>query len=101
MNKFKKDQIVIIITGKDKGKEGKILKVFPKQEKVLIENINVVKKAIKQTKENKGGLVDLPARIHWSNIMLKDPKDDKVTRVNFSEIKNKKQRISKRTKEII
>ena len=101
MNKFKKDQQVMIITGKDKGKEGKIIKVLPTEQKVLIENLNTVKRAIKPTKENQGGLVDLPAKIHWSNVMVIDPKDNKPSRVGIKEIKNKKERISKRSKEIV
>ena len=101
MNKFKKDQSVVIITGKDKGKQGKILKVLPKEKKVLIENLNIVKRAIKPTKENKGGLIDLPAKIDWSNIMVVDPKDNKPTRVAIKTIKDKKQRVSKRSQDIV
>ncbi len=101
MNKYKKEQNVKIITGKDKGKEGKIIKVFPEEQKVLIENLNLVKRAIKQTKENQGGLVDLPAKIHWSNIMVIDPKDNKPSRVGIKTIKDKKERIAKRSQEIV
>ncbi len=101
MNKFKKDQSVVIITGKDKGKEGKIIKVLPDEQKVIIENLNLVKRAIKPSKENKGGLVELPAKIHWSNIMIIDPKDNKPVRIGYKDVKNKKERFSKRSQEIV
>lgn len=67
--KIKKDDIVKIITGDDKGKDGKVLKVLPKESKVIIEGCNVVKKAIKPTDDNpKGGFVNKEKPIHISNV---------------------------------
>lgn len=61
----------MVVTGKDKGKKGKILKVFPKENKAVIENINLMKKAIRRTREDqKEGIVQVEAPVHLSNVML-------------------------------
>ena len=89
MNKFKKGDHVIILKGKDQGKAGEILTVIPETQKVVVDKINVRKKHAKPTQNSKGGILDIEAPIHWSNVALIDPDSKKATRVSFS-IKNKK-----------
>jgi len=71
----KKGDKVKVITGKDKGKEGVILAAYPKQDRVLVEGVNIVKKHVKPNQLNpQGGIVSQEAAIHVSNVMLIDPK---------------------------
>jgi large subunit ribosomal protein L24 len=73
---------VRVMRGEDKGREGKVLRVFPKTGRVTVEGINIVKRHRKaRTAEEKSGIIDMPAPIHHSNVMLLDPKSDKPTRV--------------------
>lgn len=73
---------VRVVRGDDKGKEGKVLRVFPKTGRVTVEGINIVKKHRRaRTAEEQSGIIEMPAPIHASNVMLVDPKDDVVTRV--------------------
>ena len=70
-SKIRKDDKVKIITGKDKGKIGKVLKVLNKKERVLVENINMVKHHSKPSAQNRqGGIIEREAPLHWSNVML-------------------------------
>ena len=93
---------VKVITGKDKGKEGVILKTFPKKDRVIVEGINIVKKHRKASQTNPtGGILEEAAPIHVSNIMLIDAKTGEPTRVGSKEKKKKKVRVSKKTGEII
>ena len=70
-NKIRKDDKVKIITGKDKGKIGKVLKVLTKKDRVLVENINMVKHHTKPSTQNRqGGIIEREAPLHWSNVML-------------------------------
>ena len=71
-----------VVRGDDKGKEGKIIRVYPKTGRVLIEGINIVKKHRKaRTAEEQSGIIEMPAPMHASNVMLKDPKSGAPTRV--------------------
>ena len=68
---IKKDDKVKVVTGKDKGKIGKVLKVMKKKNRILVENINMVKRHSRPSAKNKqGGIVEGEAAIHWSNVML-------------------------------
>ena len=103
MLRIKKNDKVVVISGKDKGKTGKVLKVFPKRRRVLIEKINMVKKAQRRTQQDqKGGIIELEAPIHISNVMLADKKNNKPTRFGVSILKDgTRVRISKRSGEDI
>ena len=80
--RIRKNDNVIIIAGKDKGKTGKVLRVVPDNEKVVVERCNMVKKHQRPTQANPtGGIVDIEAPIHVSNVMLLDGKTGKGTRV--------------------
>ena len=82
----KKGDKVKVITGKDKGKEGVILAAFPKQDRVIVEGVNIVKKHVKPNQLNpQGGIVSQEAAIHVSNVMLIDPKSGEPTRVGYKD----------------
>jgi len=93
----KKDDNVIVITGKDKGKKGRVIAAYPRENRVLIEGVNMVKKHSRPSQQNpQGGIVEQEAAIHVSNVMLLDPKTNKPTRVGYKVLDNgKKVRIAK------
>lgn len=82
--RIRKDDTVVIIAGKDKGKSGRVLMVLPKEERVVVEGLNLVKRhtAPNVTHPN-GGVVSKEAPLHLSNVALRDPKTGKPTRVGF------------------
>ena len=92
---------VIVITGSNKGKEGIIKKVLRDSDKVIVEGVNIVKKHRKGNGQDSGGIMEIEAPIHASNVMLLDPKTKKPTRVGITtdEKNNKKIRISKKSNE--
>lgn len=93
---------VKVITGKDKGKEGVILKAFPKKDRVIVEGMNMMKKHQKPNSANpQGGILETEAPIHVSNVMLIDPKTNEPTRVGFKVEDGKKVRVSKKTGEVL
>jgi len=99
----KKDDTVIVITGKDKGKKGRVLAAYPRENRVLIEGVNMVKKHAKPSQQNpQGGILNQEAPIHVSNVMLVDPKSGKATRVGYKVLDNgKKVRVAKKSGEVI
>lgn|SRR5690606_20981654 len=98
----KKGDKVQVIAGKDKGKQGTILAVFPKKERVIIEGINMVKKHAKPSQENpQGGILNQEAAIHVSNVMPIDPKTGEPTRVGYEVRDGKKVRIAKKSGEAL
>jgi large subunit ribosomal protein L24 len=100
--KIRKNDNVIILKGKSRGKQGKVLQVFPKLDKVLVEGMNIAKKRIKaRATGKKGQVVEVSMPIHVSNVSLIDPKTKKPTRVSFKIEKDKKVRVSKKSGEII
>ena len=93
--RVKKDDTVVVIAGKDKGKTGKVVKVFPKTNKVIVEGVNVVTKHQKPSAMNpQGGIVNKEASIHISNVMPLDPETGKGTRVRFEMRDGKKVRVA-------
>lgn len=94
----KKGDKVVVISGKDKGKQGVILAAFPKNDRVLVEGINLVKKHSKPTQANpQGGISEQEAPIHVSNVMPLDPKTGEVTRVGYKVEDGKKVRVAKKS----
>jgi large subunit ribosomal protein L24 len=93
----KKDDNIIVITGKDKGKKGRVIAAYPRENRVLVEGVNMVKKHSRPTQQNpQGGIVEQEAAIHVSNVMLLDPKSGKPTRVGYKVQDNgKKVRVAK------
>jgi large subunit ribosomal protein L24 len=99
--RIKKGDKVVVLAGKDKGAEGEVLKVFPKDSKVLVQGCQMITKHTKPTQQSAGGLQRTEAPIHVSNVALKDPKDGKPTRVGFEVRDGKKIRVAKRSGEAI
>ncbi|MBM7840892.1 large subunit ribosomal protein L24 [Alkalihalobacillus xiaoxiensis] len=92
----KKGDTVIVIAGKDKGKQGTILEAFPKKSRVLVEGVNMMKKHAKPSQDNpQGGILNQEAPIHSSNVMLVDPKTGERTRVGYKDEDGKKVRVAK------
>ena len=98
----KSGDLVYVISGKDKGKTGKVTKVFPKKGKIIVEGINIVTKHMKPSSVNpQGGVVQREAAIFSSKVMLFDEKAGKPTRVKYEVRDGKKVRISKKSGEIL
>lgn len=101
--KIKKDDTILVISGNDKGKKGRVLSIDKDRDRIIVEGVNIVTKHSKPTQENPdGGILKKEASIHISNVMLIDPKTNEPTRVgrNLNE-KGKLVRISKKTGEEI
>jgi large subunit ribosomal protein L24 len=95
--KIKKDDKVLIISGKDRNKTGKVIKTFPKERKVVVEGVNLIKKHQKPTRRGeKGQIIQMPGRIDVSNIALICGKCKKATRVGYEIKGDKKYRICKK-----
>lgn len=99
---IKKDDKVIILAGKDKGKKGSVVKSLPKENKVIVGGLNMSKVHRKPRKSGeKGQVIEKPMPIHISNVSLLDSKTSKPTRVYFKMEKNKKVRVSKKSGSVI
>jgi large subunit ribosomal protein L24 len=99
---IKKDDTVIVLTGRDKGKKGKVQKVLVKEERAIVEGINMVSKSQKPSAKNpQGGIVKQEAPIHISNLSLIDPKSGNATRVSIKHEGKNVIRISKKSGEEI
>lgn len=100
--KIKKGDKVVVIAGRDRGKNGEVLRVDAKDSRLLIQGVNMIKRHTKQKPGETGGIVEKEAPIHISNVAHIDPKDNKPTRVGFKVIEgNRKVRFAKRSGEII
>ena len=95
---FKVGDEVVVITGSDKGKTGKILKVLKAENRVVVEGVHMIKKHQKPNGQESGGIIEVEAPIHASNVMIVDPKTKKGTRIGHTTDKNgKKIRITKKS----
>jgi len=95
--KIRKGDTVLIISGKDRGKTGKVLNVFPREEKVVVEGTNIRKKHVRPRRSGeKGQIVEMPAPLSISNVKLICPKCSKATRVGYKIAEEKKYRICKK-----
>ena len=100
--KIRKGDKVVVRTGRDKGKVGEVLRVFPEDNRALVQGVNVVRKHQKQTPGQEGGIVSKEMPIHISNIALRDPKDGKATKVGYKVLKDgKKVRFARKSGEVI
>lgn len=101
--RLKKDDQVIVITGKDKGKKGKVLKVFPADNSVVVEKINYKTIYMRKSQQNpKGGISKMEAPLSASKVMLVCPRTGKPTRIGYSFLADgTKQRISKKSGEVL
>jgi large subunit ribosomal protein L24 len=102
MQKIRKGDRVIVLSGRDKGKKGEVYKVMPKEGRALVRGVNVVRRHQRQTAQQEGGITSKEAPIHLSNLALEDPKDGKPTRVGFTVLADgRKVRVAKRSGEQI
>jgi large subunit ribosomal protein L24 len=95
---IKKGDTVIVTKGKDAGKKGKVLQVMPKENRVLVEGLNMKKRHMRaKTKDGKGTIVDMAHPINRASVALLDPKSGKATRLGSKEVNGKKVRIAKKS----
>lgn len=94
--KLRRDDMVVVITGRDKGKTGKVLAVVPKDNKVVVEGVNVVKKHTKPSQKTpKGGILDVTKAIDVAKLMVIDPKSGKPARIGYNVTAKGKERVFK------
>jgi large subunit ribosomal protein L24 len=102
MQKIKKGDRVIVLSGRDKGKKGEVYQVMPKEGRALVRGVNMVRRHQRQTPQQEGGIISKEAPIHLSNLAIEDPKDGKPTRVGFAILADgRKVRVAKRSGEHI
>jgi large subunit ribosomal protein L24 len=104
MARIRRDDTVIVISGKDRGKTGKVLRVYPARQRVIVEGLNIVKRHQRpqqvrdaQRAETVGGVIEKEGPIHISNVMLVDPKDGKPSRVGIVRENGERHRVAKRS----
>ncbi|WP_428697518.1 50S ribosomal protein L24 [Stappia sp.] len=100
--KLKKGDTVVVLTGRDKGKSGEIVQMFPDDNKALVRGVNVVRRHTRQSAQSEGGIISKELPVQLSNLAIADPKDGKPTRVGF-QIKEDgtKVRVAKRSGDLI
>ncbi len=105
--KIHKNDTVMVIAGNSRGKRGKVLKVYPDRERIIIEGVNIIKRHSRPSQKNpQGGIVQREGTIHVSNVMLIDPKTNEPTRVGTSVVKDettgkkRRMRVAKATGEM-
>jgi large subunit ribosomal protein L24 len=102
MSNIRKGDKVVVITGSDKGKQGSVLKVFPKEARALVQGVNLVKRHQRQTQTQQAGIVTKEAAIHLSNIAHADPTTGKATRIGSKTLGDgRKVRFAKKSGEVI
>jgi large subunit ribosomal protein L24 len=99
--KLKKGDRVVVLAGRDKGKEGDILRVIPKENRAVVSGVNIVVRHQKQSQRSQGGKVPVEAPIQLSNLAMIDPKEGGPTRVGFRFEEGKKVRFAKKSGETI
>ena len=102
--RIRRDDEVVVISGKDRGKSGKVLRVDPKNQRVFVEGLNIIKRHMRPQQvrgadraETVGGVIEKEGPIHISNVMLIDPKDKKPTRVGVTREGGARNRVTKRS----
>lgn len=100
--KIKKGDRVVVLAGKDKGKQGEVVKMLPKEERAIVAGVNMIKRHQRQTASQEGGIISKEASIHISNLAVEDPQDGKPTRVGYKTLEDgRKVRFAKRSGEVI
>ena len=102
MFKFRKGDKVVVLTGRDRGKVGEIIKSVPDNDRVIVQGVNIVRRHTKPSASSSGGIVEKELSLHISNIAILDPKDKRPSRVGFRRLDDgTKVRFSKRSGEVI
>ena len=100
--RIKKGDRVVVLTGRDRGKRGEVLKVFPREERVVVQGVMMVKRHERPGPRGAGGIVNKEARIHISNVALLDPESDRPTRVGSRVLEDgRKVRVARRSGNVI
>jgi large subunit ribosomal protein L24 len=100
--KIRKGDHVVVITGKDKGKHGEVLKMLPAENRAIVRGVAMVRRHQRRTASQEGGIINKEAPIHISNLAVEDPKDGKPTRVGYKFLKDgRKVRFARRSGEVI
>ena len=100
--KIRKGDRVVVIAGKDKGKQGDVVRVIPTENRAVVMGVNMARRHTRQTAAQEGGIISKEMPIHVSNLALRDPKDGKPTRVGYKTLADgKKVRVAKRSGEVI
>jgi large subunit ribosomal protein L24 len=99
--KVRKDDEVVVISGRDKGKSGKIVRVIPDENRVVVQGVNMVKRHTRPTQGKTGGIVEKEAPIHVSNVAHMDPKDRTPTKVGYKTVDGRKVRFARKSGEQI
>ena len=99
--KIKKGDQVIVLSGEDKGKTGEVVKSMPKESKVVVQGINLVKRHTKPSQTTPGGIVTKEAPINVSNVAIVDPKTGKAPKIGYKEVDGKKVRVARKSGEVI
>ncbi len=102
MSNIRKGDNVVVISGSDKGKKGSVLKVFPKENRALVQGVNLVKRHQRQTQTQQAGIVTKESPIHLSNVAHTDPKSGKATRIGLKTLGDgRRVRFAKKSGEVI
>jgi len=99
--KIRKGDQVVVTTGRDKGKQGEVLRAMPKDNKVVVQGVNMVKRHTRPSQTNAGGIISKEAPIDVSNVALIDPETGKATRVGFKIVDGEKVRVAKKSGKVI
>jgi large subunit ribosomal protein L24 len=100
--RIKKGDRVIVITGRDKGKKGEVIKVFPEKERALVSGVNAVKRHQRQTQKQQGGIITKELPVHLSNLAHVDPKSGEATRIGWKVLGDgRRVRFAKKSGEVI
>jgi large subunit ribosomal protein L24 len=100
--KIKKGDKVVVLTGRDSGRTGEVVRVMPKEERALVRGVNLVRRHQRQTASQEGGIITKESPIHLSNIAFADPSSGKATRVGFKITEDgRKVRVAKRSGDLI
>ena len=100
--KIKKGDKVVVLAGRDKGRNGEVLRVIPDEGRAIVRGVNIVKRHQRQSANQEGGIISKEATIHLSNLAIADPKDGKASRVGFKVLDDgRKVRVAKRSGDLI
>ena len=100
--KIKKGDKVVVLTGRDRGRTGEVIKVIPDEGRALVRGVNIVRRHQRQTANQEGGIISKEGPIDLSNLAIADPKDGKATRVGFKILEDgRKVRFAKRSGDLI
>ena len=99
--RIRKGDRVVVISGRDKGKKGEVLKLFPKDDRALVSGVNIVKRHQRQSQRQQAGIVSKESPIHLSNIAHADPRTGEATRIGFKMEGDRKVRFAKKSGEVI